>query len=500
MKHELLIGLDVGTTALKAAALDRRTGRLLHGAVRRLPVELTPDGGRVTPVQALLSGLRGALAELRRRCGPRWHDVRGLGLAAQGGSMTVLSGEDNRPLTPMILWNDALAYGYLPQVMRGRPPRYWRGFTLRDEPGMGLARLEWLRATRPGLLASGLRYAGAGDLLYHYLTGLWRQDGCNALQAGIYDATRHRLTGRALPPDVKLKAFSPLRPAGDSRALLTPEAARALGLAPGIPVAGPYNDHEAGYLAVSQAVPQPLQCSLGTAWVGNYALPEDRRSHSPVQLVVASPAGAGSLAIQPLLTGNVAWDWMLGHLADPNPKRALAKQEAWFRERLLPPEGMTALNWFNRPNPLESACLGGGGFMGVGPTAAREDFIRAFALSMVCEFRRVFAAPCAEGLVSRLVLCGGGSNGYGFRQMFAALFHPLPVSIALEGDWMGARGSLHDFATPASGAACRPVKPARGVAPDALKRAYEVYLHAFEAVCGRHAIGAPVSLRPGGKP
>ena len=91
----------------------------------------------------------------------------------------------------------------------------------------------------------------------------------------------------------------------------------------GIPVAGPYIDQEAGYMSAAGVSESPLQCSLGTAWVGNFVLPDDTTGGSPTQMVLPAPVGNGRLVVQALLAGNVTWDWGLQTLLDADHVRAL---------------------------------------------------------------------------------------------------------------------------------------------------------------------------------
>jgi len=393
MSPELLVGVDLGTTVLKAAVFEAGSGRALARAARPLAVRLGPAGEREQSAGELDGALRGAFAELRRAAGGRWRRLAGVGLAAQGGSGLIADRATGRALTPLVLWNDARAYRYLPRVSAGRPASFWRRRTLRDGPGSGLGRLQWLRETRPKLLGPENIYVGAGEYAFFRMTGRWRQDPCNALQIGCFNARRRELDAELLGlVGLPLSFVAPLR-RGHELGALSAAGARLLGLPQGLPVAGPYMDHEAGYLSAVGVSRRPLQCSLGTAWVGNFAVGEkvsgtfcakhpdgpfrqkvsDTFSlpRSPFQLVLPAVVGGGWLVVQPLLTGNVTWNWALEQFVDADQRRALAKLGGIFGAELLPPEGLTALPWLNRPNPLVPAALGGAAVFGLGPQTGK---------------------------------------------------------------------------------------------------------------------------------
>jgi sugar (pentulose or hexulose) kinase len=492
----LLMGVDLGTTALKAAAFDATDGALLCSASRRLETRVDAEGAREQDVGALRQAIGQVFAELRATLGEkRWAAVCGIGLAAQGGSGALLRRSDGTPLTPLILWNDSRAAALLPEVAAARSSHYWRELSQRHGPGMGLARLLWLQRQRPSSLGPGVLYAGAGEVGYFLMTGVWRQDACNALQMGCYHVLEDRLDPEPLSlVGVGLEQVAPLR-AGHSTTPLSPAGAALLGLPTGLPVAGPYMDHEAGYLSAAGGFRRPLQVSLGTAWVGNFVMPGPRSGWSPVQLVIAAPTpGTGSLVIQPLLSGNVSWDWGLNCFVDSDHRAALTQAAGLFAERLLPPPGMTCIPWLTQASPWAPGAQGGGVFAGVSPQARPEDFARALALGLCCEFYRVFRELKERNVVDGVVLGGGASKGAFFRTLMAALFAPLPVVLCADEDVGGARGSLTAFSEAVSRSLSLPVAaPAEPTAAD-IRQRYDTYAATFAATYGWHALGAPYRL------
>jgi len=481
---QVLIGIDLGTTVLKAAAFDARTGRMLAQASRALKVAAAEDGTRQQDPKAVERALKSTLGKLRRELGRLGNRVRGLGLAAQGGSTIIADRTTGEPLTPVTLWNDSRAREERARVAAERPVAYWRGFSCRDVPGAGLARLLRLRRTTPELLDDENIYVGVGEYLLFKLTGLWRQDAGNALQIGCYNVHNQDLDQDPLDVvGVPVSFFAPMR-RGHETHPLSEGAARALGLPGGIPVAGPYMDHEAGYLSALGVSDRPLQCSLGTAWVGNFRLPTTTTGGSPVQLVLPSPVDGSRLVVQPLLTGNVTWDWGLGTFIAGSHQRALTRLQGIFAEELLPPHGLMALPWNTQANPLEPSARGGGTFFGMNAHTTREHLIRALALSMTCEMLRVFEEVKASGEVDSVVLGGGASKGRFFQAYLAALFDPLPVFTLAEEDLAGTRGVLFAFSPKTSKARARRVRPVPERLRERILGAYELYLALFRRLLG----------------
>lgn len=493
---DLLIGIDLGTTALKVAAFTADSGRLLATASRRLPTRVAADGTREQDLTDLRNGLAAAFGEVRQAVGAAaWSRTAGIGLAAQGGSGALFERHDGTARTPLYLWNDSRAAGLLPEVAAARPAAYWRELSQRRGPGMGLARMLWLQRRCRGAFDGEVIYAGAGEAAFFLMTGQWCQDACNALQMGCYNVLENRLDEDPLAAvGLGLRQVAPLRQ-GHGLTALSSAGAALIGLPAGVPVAGPYMDHEAGYLSAAGAFPRPLQCSLGTAWVGNVVMPSPRNGWSPVQLVIAAPPPeAGCLVIQPLLTGNVSWEWGLQCFLDHDHATALRKAATLFETALLPPPGLICLPWFNQGNPWLPGNAGAGIFAGAGAGTTCDDMVRALAAGLCCEFYRVFRDLKRTAVVDGLVLGGGASKGAFFRALLAGLFAPLPVVLCADEDTGGARGALVAFSETVCRSQVTPVPPPPEDIRGALCDYCETYARTFDGIYGSHPAGAPYRL------
>jgi sugar (pentulose or hexulose) kinase len=497
MATRLLLGLDIGTTQLKVCLFDTQRARLVAEATRRLTVRCPSGGGRETPLRSLDRQLRDAVGQVRLAAGGAWRRVAGIGLAAQGGSSILADRQSGRAHTPMVLWNDGRTVAHTARLAGQTRRDVWRKRVLADIPPAGLGRLAWLKETRPELFRDDMIHVGAGEYIFFRLTREWRQDAGNAIQIGCYDAARGVLSDTLLRRvGVPLSFFAPLR-VGHQRAPLTSPAARRMGLPTGLPVAGPYIDQEASYLAALGVVPRPLQCSLGTAWVGNFVLPEGVQGYAPVQLVIGSPAGPGRLVILPLLAGNVSWDWGLETLMGWRGVEAFAAADRALANWPEAAASLVALPWWTWANPLAPDRVGAGGFIGIGPDTDRVDMLRALAASMVFELARVFAAVKQAGVVDGMVLGGGASRSKFFRKLIALLFDPLPVFLQQGEASNAARGALYAFDTKVATAWTRRIRAPRS--DKNILRAYELYLATFESILGKAPEGAAYTI-DGGTP
>lgn len=486
---KILIGIDVGTTVLKVAVFDSKSGLCRAKAAERLVVNTCADGGREQDPRSVLSALKVCMAKIRKNMGSHIRSVGGIGMAAQGGSGIIADWESGEARTQMILWSDTRSAPYLPAIAAKKPASVWRRLSLFEGPAHGLGRIVWYRDQRPELFNGKNIYCGVGEFLYFHLTGLWRQDAGNALQIGCYDVRKKdNVVWPLALVGVSSKGSFPKDPS-DGQGFVAPvrhghethplnrTGAQLLGLSEGIPVAGPYMDHEAGYLAAVGTSKMPLQCSLGTAWVGNVVLTEDKLDivRGRMALVLPSPVDDGRMAILVARMGNATWDWGLQTLIHHDHKKALRKVRKVFVKTILPPEGLTALPFFTIRNCLLPSAYGNGLFHGLSTHTDSTQLLRALAAGMAWEIARVLEPAIGSGCVDTVVLGGGASRGEYFRKLLAGLFAPLPVRCFKDEDLAGTRGVLYVFSRKAAFAASTRVECPDVKTRKKIQQGYELY-------------------------
>ena len=113
---DTILGIDLGTTNVKAAVVDR-DGTMLGTGRGSVETLLTADGGAEQDAEQVWEVVLGA-AEQALAASPNPGAVRGIACASQYSSIVPVDA-DNRPTAHMVVWMDK----------RGAPTR------LRDLPG-----------------------------------------------------------------------------------------------------------------------------------------------------------------------------------------------------------------------------------------------------------------------------------------------------------------------------------------------------------------------------
>ncbi|OLB65709.1 MAG: hypothetical protein AUI10_05620 [Actinobacteria bacterium 13_2_20CM_2_72_6] len=283
------MGVDVGTTRVKAVAVD------LHGAVRGEAAERTPwrrDGGHAEVDPA-------ALVEHARRVatqvagGPGSGPVLGIGVTGMAETGVLVDGQD-RPLAPAIAWHDPR--GDAETVARELGTDVFQattGLPLTVLPT--LAKLLWLRRSHPGTRAA-VRFYSVAEWVVRRLGGEPVTELSLASRTGLLDI------GRARPWDAAHDLVDRPHLLGEPVVAGTPAGRVTVddGVLRGAVLTVAGHDHQVAAYGVGAAVDGALFDSLGTA----EALVRTVRSPLPGQ-------GVAALAAQGI---SVGWGVVAEHL------------------------------------------------------------------------------------------------------------------------------------------------------------------------------------------
>ncbi len=146
--NAVFLGIDIGTTSLKAAAFDERGSRLaLYTA------EYTPDTDPATGYieldpEAYVTMCRQAIQDIEARCGR----ITALSVDTQGETLILADGEGN-PLCPAVVWLDNRAVEEAETIRSAFGSR--RVYEVTGQPeitaGWPAAKLLWFQRKRPDI-------------------------------------------------------------------------------------------------------------------------------------------------------------------------------------------------------------------------------------------------------------------------------------------------------------------------------------------------------------
>jgi gluconokinase len=186
-----VLALDVGSSSTRACAYDERGAEAGEAAQRKYAARHAHDASAELDPDALVSAARAVLGEVAGA-----HDA--LGISCFMHSLLVLDGR-NRPLTPVLLWQDRRAAAQAEELARRLDEdavRARNGCVF--HPSFWPAKLAWLRAEQPETFARAARYVSFADYLFLQLAGELRTTVSTASGTGLLDVRRRCWDGELL--------------------------------------------------------------------------------------------------------------------------------------------------------------------------------------------------------------------------------------------------------------------------------------------------------------
>ena len=287
-----LVGLDVGTTGVKALALSP-AGEVLARAEESYELSTPRPGWAEQDPEDWWRAAERALARLGGR-------PTAIGLSGQMHGLVVLDDED-RVLRPAILWNDQRTGAECAEIEeRVGLARLIRLTGNRALTGFTAPKLLWLRRHEPTTYARIAHVLLPKDYVRLRLTGEHAIDVADASGTLLFDVAGRRWSREML------EALE-LDPAWLPRTLESPDVSGTT--AAGIPVAAGAGDQAAAALGVGVDRPGPVSVVLGTSGVVFAALPAfaaDRQARVHA-FCHAVPGGWHAMGVMLSAAGSLRW-------------------------------------------------------------------------------------------------------------------------------------------------------------------------------------------------
>ena len=399
---KLWIGLDLGTSSLKAVALDAR-GHAVAEA-REGYATARPSAGRAEQrPEDWAEAARTTLAVLAAAAPPaRW---AGIGLSGMIPTLVTLD-DAGRPIGPAFTWEDCRAHsdaaGLVAEI--GEPKLYQHTGQPLDGRYL-LPMFSWLRRLEPERASRTALVLSAKDYLFRWLTGLAATDPSTATGYGCYDLRSGAwLPAVAAVAGVDTTGGRPGRPGlpqvvpSTETRPLTPEVAASLGLPAGLPVCAGAADSVLAVEALGAVTPGAVSYVWGTSTVilgASEELVED-----PERRCLVTPLATRGWGVEmDLVSTGAAVAWLARLLGFGE-----AGQARVFAVAAAAPDGESLPAALPFVGVGEQGALWDtdvrGTLLGLDLSHGPEDVARAMLDGIILESRRCFERLAALGLPS----------------------------------------------------------------------------------------------------
>ncbi len=434
-----LLGLDLGTSSVKAILFDPEDNQILATAAREYPVDKpAPDRAEQNPQlwwQAITAITRQVTTQAGRT------DVAGISFSGQMHG-TVLLNANAELLHPAIIWADQRSAAACQQLVDPIGQADYAALT-GTLPATGFlgATLLWLARHQPELLANTRHVILPKDYLRLKMTGHIATDISDAAGTGIFNLRDQNWAAVILDKaNLPAAILPPVLPSTAVAGALTPAAAAELGLPAGIPVVAGCADQPAQ--AIGNGLITAGETSVTTGSGGQVFTPVLPNSVRPDPRLHVFNHAAPNMwyVLGAVLSAGLSLRWlrnMVGLGQTPNAYAILSAEAAPIAPGA---DGLIFLPYLSGERTPHMDPLARGGFIGLTHYHTRGHLARAVMEGVAMALRQALEITLALGGSTEMIIAaGGGAESDVWRQIQADVFNlPLRQSLLQEQAGVGA--------------------------------------------------------------
>ena len=424
MNEGLVLGLDVGTSAVKAI-LVRTTGEVVASAASPLMLDTPHPGWAEQDPEdwwsASIAAIRAALAQ---RPGERIHAI---GISGQMHSSVFLDAE-GRVIRPALLWCDGRTTRQCAEITHraGGEDRLREWVRNAALEGFTLPKILWLRDSEPESYARLTSVLLAKDFVRYRLTGEIATEPSDASGTLLFDPVRMRWSDDLLAAvGISRELLPAIGGSAEVLGRVHKEASTVTGLAAGTPVVGGGADNACGAAGVGVVRQGDAVASWGTS--GTVLAPTDA-PHADPRLRVHTFCHVAPrvwYVMGVVLSAGGAFSWFreqfARELAQSPDSDALLNDEAAAVDAGA--AGVTFLPYLQGERTPHRDASARGAFLGLTLAHTRAHLTRA-VLEGIC-FALRDSLSLLESLdiaPAELLLTGGGARSAFVRQLQADVY------------------------------------------------------------------------------
>jgi xylulokinase len=408
---DLLLGLDVGTTATKAMAFDL-DGNVVASATCSYGL-LTPQPGWVEQdPEDLWRAVVETCRSVAGQISPQDHIVA-VSQSSQAGT-TIPVDSEGRPTHNAFSWMDERGEAITRRAIAERGEQWL--YRLTGWPlfnGLPLQHIAWFRRNDPEAFARSQRFLFVNDFTGQRLTGQGSMNPSDATITQLVNVATGDWDERLLSiAGIRRGQVSPMVASGAVIGQISEEASAETGLSPGVAVANGAHDQYCAAVALGATQPGLVMLSCGTAWVV-LAVPESLEVGLNTGLAVSCHAVAGRWgAIRSLGGIGTSMEWLAKTIWEGGGLDRAAAYRSVNEEAAASQPGAHGVTFVplagGHANMLGSA---GGGFQGLSLASSRGDLARAVMEGVAFELRWVLDEIRDAGLaVDEMRMVGGAAK------------------------------------------------------------------------------------------
>lgn len=422
-----ILGVDLGTTAIKAAVFDE-TGKECGNKTVEYTLQTPKPGWVELEAQTYVTTFINASRTALERAGITADQVASVGMSAQGET-TICLDENYEPLMPAIVWMDIRAKKeaeYIEGVFGQKEIQRHTG-----QPGMDAiwpaAKLLWLRKNKPEIFSKTAKFVQLKGYFSYLLTGVIACEDSILCTTMYWDINTRRYWPEMLELLQITEEQLPLvLRQGETIGKITEEGAKLFGFSTDTVLNAGALDQACGALGVGNVRPGTFTDCTGSN-LSTVAITDQLVLDPLMQMPCFPSAIPGKYMLHAFSSGGMVLRWFRDVFCEAEKKIESEGGDAAFDqigaevEKITPgSDGLIMIPHLQGSGPPDADNNQKGVYFGITLAHRKAHFARALMESIAMVLRRMIEAMSPLGVeVKQIIALGGGSKSAVWCQMKA---------------------------------------------------------------------------------
>ena len=270
MNHRYLLGLDVGSSSVKASLVNIDNGQAAASAFfpkHEAPISAPRKGWAEQDPESWWNYARQSVAQVMAETQAKPEDVAAVGISYQMHGLVCVD-KDHKALRPSIIWCDSRAVEEGNRAFNALGSDWCMSHLLNSPGNFTAAKLAWVKDNEPEVFDRIYKVMLPGDYIAMRLTG----DICTTVsglsEGTLWDFKRQDVAKELLDYyNIPSTLLPPTVPTFGEQGRLTQQAAEELGLKAGTPVSYRAGDQPNNALSLNVFNPGEIASTAGTSGV-----------------------------------------------------------------------------------------------------------------------------------------------------------------------------------------------------------------------------------------
>ena len=433
MTKEVVLGVDLGTSAVKVSAVDRQ-GTIIAQEAYDYPLSQPAPGYSEQNPEEWVSGTTVAIVRLILNDQLAPEQIKGISFSGQMHGLVLLD-KDHKVLRPAMLWNDTRTSKQTREIQEKMGDEFIEVTRNRAQEGFTLPAILWIKENEPEIFAQVDKFVTPKDYSRYRMTGKLQMEISDAAGTVALDVAAGTWSKRVQEVfDLPATIFPEIIQSIDNVGPISKNYAEFSGLTTNTQVIGGAADNAAGAVGAAILKPNMVMSSIGTSGVVlKYEDTADVDYHGKLTFFNhAIPDKFYSMGVTLAAGYSLSWfkknfasEISFNEMVDSAKSSTIGANGLLFTPYIVGERGDGDIR---------------GSFIGIDGTQTRADFVRAVLEGIIYSFKDMFALYEAAGAAfDTVVAIGGGAKSALWLQIQADIFNTKVVSLKNEqGPGMGA--------------------------------------------------------------